>query len=329
MNNHDLTQVEQKLRTARLIAKMMVATVLIGALAIELLDAYGMISVEFERPPQTTHYMLYGLLGFTAFLFIVMLSVRKKFFSSSIDKVFTVSLGLCAVSESLAFSGLMLYMLQGSTANYHLFAGISLFFFYVSYPRLEQWKTWMRQEPEKERKTGLFNRIVKESGNKLVYQRFGIALRLIGAMSLALFLTLLIVAIRADLPAKYYLFFLTMGLPLLLLTFVKGAIEIDRSQRTVTSWWQILRYKRSKVHRLDEFHNVRLTVRFGGQHGPTYAIVLSGPATKVDVYSSRYYDDVVNKAKELADFLNLELVDEQGDDAPKADWRMSLFSSGR
>ena len=327
MINHDLTQVEQKLRTAKLIAKMMVATVLIGALAIELLDAYGMLSVEFERPPQTTHFMLYGLLGFTAFLFIVMLSVRKKFFSSSIDKVFTVSLGLCAVSESLAFSGLMLYMLQGNTVNYHLFAGISLVFFYVSYPRLEQWKTWMRQVPEKENKTGLFNRIVKESGDKLVYKRFGIALRLIGAMSSVLFLTLLIVAIRADLPAKYYLLFLTMGLPTLLLTFVKGAIEIDRSQRTVTNWWQILGYKRSKVHRLDEFHNVRLTERFGGQHGPTYAAVLSGPTTKVDVYSSRYYDDVIDKAKELADFLNLDLVDEQSDDAPKEDRRMSLFSS--
>ena len=51
-----------------------------------------------------------------------------------------------ALSESVAVSGLVLFLLDGISTDYYIFMLISLGFFYLFYPRYDEWEKVVREK---------------------------------------------------------------------------------------------------------------------------------------------------------------------------------------
>ena len=103
--------------------------------------------------------------------------------------------------------------------------------------------------------------------------------------------------------------------------FGRGGVRIDRTQRTVTTWWGLLVPFKKTEHGLDEYDHVGLTKEIRRSKNSTYTVYpvkLLGRGKEVGFGEPREYQAARRKAEEIAGFLGLRMMDAT---SGKAVWR--------
>ena len=97
-----------------------------------------------KLPTQTESLLRYIFLALAGVQYVVIKAVQKIVQAKSLDNLpqaAIITFGLC---ESVAMLGLVLFLLCGNAMNFYLFMVISLGFFYLFYPKYEEWEQMIR-----------------------------------------------------------------------------------------------------------------------------------------------------------------------------------------
>ncbi len=146
-------------RTTVTIGLAMMASLVVCAIVVELIkkqhaafNGYAPLSADAF----TT--LRYTLLTFAAVEFFVIRMVNKAVLSAKAPETRTapaaapfaqlmsaaiVTFALC---ESVALGGLVLFLIQGDTADFYLFLMISLGYFTINFPKYATWEAWVREK---------------------------------------------------------------------------------------------------------------------------------------------------------------------------------------
>jgi uncharacterized RDD family membrane protein YckC len=66
-------------------------------------------------------------------------------FSSGIQRLLILSIITYAFCESIAIFGLILFLMGGNSLDFYFFAGLSLMFYFIFFPRYYQWEEYLSQ----------------------------------------------------------------------------------------------------------------------------------------------------------------------------------------
>jgi F0F1-type ATP synthase membrane subunit c/vacuolar-type H+-ATPase subunit K len=106
-----------------------------------------------KLPPETESLLRYILLALAAGQYVIIKAVRKIVLAQSRENLPQAAIVTFALCESVAIFGLVLFLLGGNTMDFYLFMVISLGFFYLFYPKYEEWEQQMTSAvPAKKRK---------------------------------------------------------------------------------------------------------------------------------------------------------------------------------
>jgi hypothetical protein len=90
--------------------------------------------------PQTIKLLRYIFLALAAGQYAAIKVVQKILPARSVDNLPQAAIVTLALSESVAVSGLVLFLLDGISTDYYIFMLISLGFFYLFFPRYDEWE---------------------------------------------------------------------------------------------------------------------------------------------------------------------------------------------
>ncbi|MGQ9687407.1 MAG: hypothetical protein ACUVXF_01260 [Desulfobaccales bacterium] len=141
MGNTDL-----KLRyfTANLIALALIASVFVYAGVVEvvqrLLAPFTGVAGLTPSQFQVLKY-LFVALGLGTFFLIRFL--QKILSGRAVERLFQAALVTLALCESVAVYGLLLFLLAGNPLDFYVFMFLSLFYFWVFYPKYRDWEARM------------------------------------------------------------------------------------------------------------------------------------------------------------------------------------------
>ena len=94
-------------------------------------------------PAQTESLLRYILLALAAAQYVIIKSIQKIVLAQSRENLPQAAIVTFALCETVAIFGLVLFLLCGNTLNFYLFMVISLGFFYLFYPKYEEWEQAM------------------------------------------------------------------------------------------------------------------------------------------------------------------------------------------
>jgi hypothetical protein len=90
--------------------------------------------------PQTIKLLRYIFLALAAGQYAAIKVVQKVLPARSTDNLPQAAIITLALCESVAVSGLVLFLLDGISTDYYIFMLISLGFFYLFFPRYDEWE---------------------------------------------------------------------------------------------------------------------------------------------------------------------------------------------
>jgi hypothetical protein len=91
-------------------------------------------------PPQTASLLKYIFLALAAAQFVIIKVVLKTLPARSLDKLPQAAIITFALCETVAIFGLVLFLLTGNALDFYVFMVISLGYFYLFFPKYEQWE---------------------------------------------------------------------------------------------------------------------------------------------------------------------------------------------
>ncbi len=137
-------------QTAVTIGIALIASVAGYAVLAELIKTgvIGGYEYPFAREDQVYKMLKFILLG-VSFIDLLLIKVVGSAIlsgqgSAPDQRLMTKSIVSMAISESVAIYGLVLFLLAGSRFDFYLFAGISLIFFGIFFPRYHRWEDCIR-----------------------------------------------------------------------------------------------------------------------------------------------------------------------------------------
>jgi hypothetical protein len=94
----------------------------------------------FQLAPAQAALLKYIFLAFAAIQYGVIKFVQKIVPARSVDNLPQAAIITLALCESVAVLGLVLFLLAGNTLDFYIFMLISLSFFYLFYPKYDDWE---------------------------------------------------------------------------------------------------------------------------------------------------------------------------------------------
>jgi F0F1-type ATP synthase membrane subunit c/vacuolar-type H+-ATPase subunit K len=96
-----------------------------------------------KLPVQTESLLRYIFLALAGVQYLVIKAVPKIVRAQSPENLAQAAIITFALCESVALLGLVLFLLCGNPLNFYIFMVISLGFFYLFYPKYEEWEQIM------------------------------------------------------------------------------------------------------------------------------------------------------------------------------------------
>jgi F0F1-type ATP synthase membrane subunit c/vacuolar-type H+-ATPase subunit K len=130
--------------TVNFIGLAMMAAVFVYAGVVEVIKWQWSPFTGFARlDPHTAGLLRYIFLALAAGQYVMIRVIRKIVLARSLDNLPQAAIITLALCESLALLGLVLFLLCGNSLDFYIFMFISLGFFYLFFPKYEQWKNLM------------------------------------------------------------------------------------------------------------------------------------------------------------------------------------------
>jgi len=125
----------------------------------------------------------------------------------------------------------------------------------------------------------------------------------------ALFFFLYAVENNMALSQDHYLFFIIIAVLISLLITKKKVLEINRRDKTINKWSQVLFFKKSKIYPINDFVSIKISPKTmpveEDYKSIVYSLVLSGPGTSIEIVSLYDKEEAKKHLDELSTFLNL------------------------
>jgi len=119
----------------------MIASVFVYAGAVEVIKWQWAPFAGFAGlKPHTAGLLKYIFLAIAAAQYGAIKVVMKILPAKSVDNLPLAAIISFALCESVALLGLVLFLLAGNSLDFYIFMLISLWFFYLFYPKYEQWE---------------------------------------------------------------------------------------------------------------------------------------------------------------------------------------------
>jgi hypothetical protein len=93
-----------------------------------------------QLPSQTAVLLKYIFLVLAAAQYIIIKVMQKLILAKSVDNLPQAAIVTFALCETVAVFGLVLFLLNGNGLDFYVFMVISLGFFYLFFPKYEQWE---------------------------------------------------------------------------------------------------------------------------------------------------------------------------------------------
>lgn len=150
-----LTTLKARYLAINFIGLAMIASVFIYAGVVELLKWQLAPFAGFSTlDPGTADLIKYIFLALAAAQFFIIKALQKILSAHSVEKLSLTAIITFALCESVAVLGLVLFLLNGNSMDFYIFMVLSLGFFYLFFPKYEQWEERLRAGGSPE-KTGL------------------------------------------------------------------------------------------------------------------------------------------------------------------------------
>jgi hypothetical protein len=136
-----LTTLKARYLAVNFIGLAMIAAVFVYAGVVELIKWQLAPFTGFARlDPGTANLLKYAFLAIAAAQYGIIKVVQKIVPAKSADNLPQTAIITFALCESVAVLGLGLFLLAGQTIDFYIFMVISLGFFYLFFPKYEQWE---------------------------------------------------------------------------------------------------------------------------------------------------------------------------------------------
>jgi hypothetical protein len=123
----------------------MIAAVFAYAGVVELIKWQMAPFTGFARlDPNTAGLLKYIFLAIAATQYGIIKIVQKFLLAKSADNLPQAAIITFALCESVGVLGLVLFLLAGNSLDFYIFMAISLGFFYLFFPKYEQWENLIK-----------------------------------------------------------------------------------------------------------------------------------------------------------------------------------------
>jgi F0F1-type ATP synthase membrane subunit c/vacuolar-type H+-ATPase subunit K len=136
----------QQFRTANYLGLAMMGSVFIYAgLVLGINHGYLPIKIRPALSADISTKIKYILL-FISLCHYFIIKFFQKISSRAVNRLPAASIIIFALSEAVGIYGLVLFLLTGNANNFFIFMAISLFYFYIFYPKYADWERLLEQE---------------------------------------------------------------------------------------------------------------------------------------------------------------------------------------
>jgi hypothetical protein len=136
-----LTTLKARYLAVNFLGLAMIASVFVYAGVVELIKWQLAPFAGFAKlDPGTAGLLKYVFLALAAAQYGVIKVVQKILQAKSVDNLPRTAIISFALCESVAVLGLVLFLLAGQPMDFYIFMVISLGFFYLHFPKYEQWE---------------------------------------------------------------------------------------------------------------------------------------------------------------------------------------------
>jgi hypothetical protein len=133
--------------TVNFIGLAMIAAVFVYAGVVEVIKwQWSPFTGVARLDPHTAGLLRYIFLALAAGQYVMIKVIRKIVLAQSLDNLPQAAIITFALCESVALLGLVLFLLAGHSLDFYIFMVISLGFFYLFYPKYEQWEQLMKAD---------------------------------------------------------------------------------------------------------------------------------------------------------------------------------------
>jgi hypothetical protein len=140
-----LTTLKARYLVVNFIGLAMIAAVFVYAGVVEVIKWKLAPFAGFAKlEPHTADLLKYIFLALAAAQFGVIKAIQRILPTRSVENLSTVAIITFALCESVAVLGLVLFLLSGNSMDFYIFMVISLGFFYLFFPKYEQWEERVR-----------------------------------------------------------------------------------------------------------------------------------------------------------------------------------------
>jgi hypothetical protein len=140
-SNKSPTALKARYLAVNFIGLAMIASVFVYAGVVELVKWQWAPFAGFAKlNPQTADLLKYIFLAVAAVQYGAIKVVQKIVPGRSVDSLPQAAIITFALCESVAVLGLVLFLLAGNSLDFYIFMLISLGFFYLFYPKYDQWE---------------------------------------------------------------------------------------------------------------------------------------------------------------------------------------------
>jgi hypothetical protein len=143
--SRSLTTLKARYLAVNFIGLAMIAAVFVYAGVVELIKWQWAPFAGFAKlDPRTAGFVKYVFLALAAAQFGIIKAVEKIMPMRSADNLSQAAVITLALCEAVAILGLVLFLLAGNAVDFYIFMAISLGFFYLFFPKYEQWEARLR-----------------------------------------------------------------------------------------------------------------------------------------------------------------------------------------
>jgi hypothetical protein len=136
-----LTTLKARYLAVNFIGLAMIAAVFVYAGVVELIKWQLAPFAGFARlDPHTVGLLKYAFLALAAAQYGIITAIRKILPATSADHLVRTAVITFTLCEVVAVLGLVLFLLAGNALDFYVFMVISLGFFYLFFPKYDQWE---------------------------------------------------------------------------------------------------------------------------------------------------------------------------------------------
>jgi hypothetical protein len=136
-----LTTLKARYLAVNFIGLAMIAAVFVYAGVVEVIKWQWAPFAGFAKlDPRTVGLLKYAFLALAAAQFGIIKVVQKIMPAKSVDNLPQAAIITFALCESVAVLGLVLFLLAGNAMDFYILMTISLGFFYLFFPKYDQWE---------------------------------------------------------------------------------------------------------------------------------------------------------------------------------------------